>query len=247
MEPTSNCSSASGGALFAGAAAVMQLVESETLILYHTDLRGQWPEAPAQALAARLQYARRLRLRGGRAADRASIAGIALALRALSRLMHRAVRAGEIVFAPGQKPQFAATALAAAAGATGATALAGATGATALAGAGPDFSISHSGPWVGCAAVARGRVGFDVELGTHAPRAQWVLREAALKATGEGIRAAPAARELRPSDGRVHWRGECWHVQRLEMFAGASACVVSSLAVREIEARAFGLAELFAP
>jgi phosphopantetheinyl transferase len=238
VEPTSNCSSASGGALFAGAAAVMQLVESETLILYHTDLRGQWPEAPAQALAAGLPYARRLRLRGGRAADRASIAGIALALRALSRLMHCAVRAGEIVFAPGQKPQLAATALAAAAGATGATALAD---------AGPDFSISHSGPWVGCAAVARGRVGFDVELGTHASRAQWVLREAALKATGEGIRAERAARELRPSDGRVHWRGECWHVQRLEMFAGASACVVSSLAVREIEARAFALAELFAP
>ena len=253
MEPTSNCSSASGGALFAGAAAVMQLVESETLILYHTDLRGQWPEASTQEFAARLPYARRLRLRGGRAADRASIAGIALALRALSRLMHRAVRAGEIVFAPGQKPQLATTALAAAAGATGATgatALAGATalvGATAPAGAGPDFSISHSGPWVGCAAVAHGRVGFDVELGTHAPRAQWVLREAALKATGEGIRAAPAARELRPSDGRVHWRGESWHVQRVELFAGASACVVSSLAVREIEARALALAELFAP
>jgi len=45
----------------------------------------------------------------------------------------------------------------------------------------------------------------------------------------------------------VHWRGESWHVQRVELFAGASACVVSSLAVREIEARALALAELFAP
>jgi hypothetical protein len=247
VEPTSNCSSASGGALFAGAAAVMQLVESETLILYHTDLRGEWPEAAARAFAACLPYARRLALRGGRAADQASLAGIALALRALARLMHRAVRADEIVFAPGQKPQLAAPALGAAAGASRAAGAAGAAGATAPARALPDFSISHSLPWVGCAAMARGRVGFDVELGTQARVEQWVLREAALKATGEGIRAAQEARELRSGDGRLQWRGECWHVRRLEMFAGASACVVSSIAVDEIEARAVALTELFAP
>jgi hypothetical protein len=246
VEPTSNCSSASGGALFAGAAAVMQRVESETLILYHSDLRGQWPESAAQAFAARLPYARRLALRGGRAADRASLAGIALALRALSRLMHRAVRATEIVFAPGQKPQLAASALAAAAGAAYAAGAPHTTRATTLARSGPDFSISHSLPWVGCAAVARGRVGFDIELGTDERRAQWVLREAALKATGEGIGAAQAARELQAVDAGVQWRGARWHVQRLEMFAGASACVVSSLAVREIEACAVALAELFA-
>jgi hypothetical protein len=242
VEPTSNCSSASGGALFAGAAAVMQLVESQTLILYHTDLRGQWPQGPAQAFAARLPYARRLALRSLRATDHASLAGIALALRALGPLLGRAVGAAEIVFAHGEKPRLAcASALTAASAARDARPAVTA----APRGACPDFSISHSGHWVGCAAMARARVGFDVELGTDARRARWVVREAALKATGEGIRALPEARQLRVVSGRVRWRGELWHVQQLELFAGAAACVVSSRAVREVDARAIALEELF--
>src|SRR5256886_16334255 len=60
VEPMSNCSSASGGWVCADAAAVMQAVESQTLILYHTDLRGEWPRDAARALAARLPYAKRL-------------------------------------------------------------------------------------------------------------------------------------------------------------------------------------------
>ncbi len=239
----SNCRSASGGALFAGAAAVMQLIESETLILYHTDLRGQWPEAPAQAFAARLPYARRLALRASRASDHASLAGLALALRALGQLLGRAVGAAEIVFAHGQKPRFAcASAL------TDASARRAGRAALTLAPAGacPDFSISHSGHWVGCAAMARARVGFDVELGTDARHAQWVVREAALKATGEGLRALPEARQLRALAGRLRWRGEVWHVRQLELFAGAAACVVSSRPVRELDTRGIALEELFA-
>ena len=242
MEPTSNCSSASGGALFAGAAAVMQLIESETLILYHTDLRGQWPEGPAQAFAARLPYARRLALRASRASDHASLAGLALALRALGQLLGRVVGAAEIVFAHGQKPR-----LACASALTGASAPRAVRAApAAAAGACPDFSISHSGHWVGCAAMARARVGFDVELGTDARRTQWVVREAALKATGEGLRALPEARQLRALAGRLRWRGELWHVRQLELFAGAPACVVSSRPVRELDTRAIALEELFA-
>src|SRR6267143_2382540 len=91
VEPISNCSSAAGGWLCADAAAVMQAVESETLILYHTDLRGEWPRAAARALAARLPYPKRLTAGSGSAASRASLAGIALALRALARITARTV------------------------------------------------------------------------------------------------------------------------------------------------------------
>jgi hypothetical protein len=229
----------------------MQAVESETLILYHTDLRGQWPEGAAQAFAARLPYARRLALRASRASDRASLAGVALAVRALGRLLGRTVGAGEIVFARGHKPHLACPAERALAGVPRAARAVGAAAPAAAAcahsGAWPDFSISHAAHWVGCAAVACGRVGFDIELGTDARQARWVLLEAALKATGEGVRALPAARQLRAVAGRMRWRDELWQVERLEQFAGAVACVVASHAARRIDARAVALEELFAP
>src|SRR5262249_34560651 len=123
VEPTSNCSSASGGRFFAGAAAVMQAVESQTLILYHSDLRGRWPEAPARALAARLPYAKRLEVAAHAAAAPATLAGVALALRALSEVTGRPVAPGELAFPDGGKPHLARTEAGAA-----------------------DFSISHSGP-----------------------------------------------------------------------------------------------------
>jgi hypothetical protein len=246
VEPTSNCSSASGGARFAGAAAVMQAVESETLILYHTDLGGQWPQTAAQALARQLPYARRLALRTEGAAQRASLAGIALALRALTRLLGRQVRAGELVFAPGRKPHLAQHAERVAVAAAGAP-LAVAGAAPAALGEPPDFSISHAGPWVGCAALARGRVGFDVEA-DRTPRAtDWVMREALIKASGAGLRAVREVSGLEVRDGCVDWRAARWHVRRLELFAGASACVVSELAVRELEVQRLALAELFDP
>src|SRR5580693_1694481 len=157
VEPRSQSSSASGGAGFAGAAAVMQAVESQTLILYHTDLRGQWPAAAARAFAARLPYARRLAANSSDAA-RASLAGAALAVRAVGCAAEAATRPPE--------------------------------------GCAADFSISHSGPWVGCAALPCGRIGFDIEEGRDAGTREWVLREAALKATGEGLHALAAARTL---------------------------------------------------
>jgi phosphopantetheinyl transferase len=220
----------------------MQAVESETLILYHTDLRGQWPEDAARALAVRLPYARRLAVSSGSAAAKASLAGIALALRALARLLGRRVAAGEIRFAQGQKPRLAPLTATGAGGAADATAAA-----TSLDRGLPDFSISHSGPWVGCAAVAHGRVGFDVEMGTDERIADWVVREAALKATGAGLRAARELRELELHDGRMYWRGEYWHVRRLALFPGTSACVLSSLALGAVAAQPVALAELFAP
>jgi phosphopantetheinyl transferase len=196
----------------------MQAVESETLILYHTDLRGEWPRDAARALAARLPYGKRLATSADSPGARASLAGIALALRALTALTGRAVGPGEIVFAQGAKPR--------------------------LAHACPDFSISHSGPWVGCAAVRCGRVGFDVEMGSGERIASFVAREAALKACGAGIRAL---REVRLSAGRASCRGELMYAHALQLFPGAAACVMTSLAVPELGAHALSPAELFAP
>jgi hypothetical protein len=221
----------------------MQAVESETLILYHTDLRGQWPDAAAQAFTERLPYGRRLALRAAGAPQRASLAGIALALRALTRILGRRVRAGELVFAVGRKPRLAqhSERLAVAAG-SAPVAVAGTRESEP-----PDFSISHAASWVGCAALARGRVGFDVEADRGPRSADWVVREALLKAAGLGLGAAREVSALEVRAGRLDWRGERWHVQRLDVFAGACACIVSSVAVRQVRAQAIALTELFDP
>ena len=149
---------------------------------------------------------------------------MALALQALAPLVGRSVRAGELAFPRGEKPRLALDPESAS----------------------PDFSISHSGPWVGCAAVSRGRVGFDVEVGTDARRTDWVVREALLKASGEGLRALEEARALAPTAAGVCWRGAWWHLARLRMFPGAAACVVSSHPLGAIEPRFSALGELFA-
>lgn len=210
----------------------MQAVETETLILYHTDLRGEWPRDAARALAARLPYGKRLATSADSPGARASLAGIALALRALSALSARTLAPGEIVFAPSAKPRLAHACLARAALIDERRALC------------PDFSISHSGPWVGCAAVRCGRVGFDVEMGSGERIATFVAREAALKACGAGIRAL---REVRLSAGRASCRGELMYAHALQVFPGAAACVMTSHAVPELAAHALSLEELFAP
>jgi len=210
----------------------MQAVESETLILYHTDLRGEWPRDAARALAARLPYGKRLATRADSPGARASLAGIALALRALTALTGRAVGPGEIVFAQGAKPRLAHACVARGGPADERRTLC------------PDFSISHSGPWVGCAAVRCGRVGFDVEIGSGERIASFVAREAALKACGAGIRAL---REVHLGAGRASCRGELLYARALQLFPGAAACVMTSLAVPEFGAHALSPAELFAP
>lgn len=244
MEPTSNCSSASGGAGFAGAAAIMQVIESQNVILYQADLRGQWPQIAARAFAAQLPYARRLALRSGSSAGRASLAGIALAVRALGHLLGRNLRANEILFAHGEKPRLAPpVALAVGDSRVLHRRVTRSEHDTAR----TDFSISHTGPWVACAALAGGSIGLDLEMGADERIADWVVREAALKASGHGLRALREVGELQLSGGHLAWRGESWHVRRLEGFAGAAACLVTSVEVRTVERHAIGLAELFAP
>jgi hypothetical protein len=179
-----------------------------------------------------------------RSESRASLAGIALALRALTRLLGRTVQAGEIVFAQGEKPRLAPPA------ALDARAVAGAPlrrerAARCAEDTAVDFSISHAGPWVACAALAHGHVGLDLEMGTEQRIAEWVVLEAALKASGEGVRALREVESLQVRDGRLSRRGGVWHVRSLEGFEGASACVVSSVEIRAVETHAIVLCELF--
>jgi phosphopantetheinyl transferase len=197
----------------------MQAVESQNLILYHTDLRGQWPEDGAARLAARLPYAKRLEVRAHPARAPATLAGIALALRALGELTGRRLGPVEIAFPQDGKPHL-------------------------LPPGGPDFSISHSGPWVGCAALAHGSVGFDLESGSEARLADWAAREAVLKALGANL---TEARFVALESGGAQCRGQRLYAQPLALFAGAAACVMTSLPVAHIEARSWALAELFAP
>ena len=82
-------------------------------------------------------------------------------------------------------------------------------------------------------------------MGTDARSAQWVLREAMLKASGEGLRALREVQDLAVHEGRVCWRGESWHVQRLAGFDGASACIVCSREPAAVESHALAPDELF--
>src|SRR5882762_9187034 len=67
VEPTSNCSPASGGWLCADSVAAMQAAESQTVILYYSDLRGEWPQASSLGLHRALPYGKRLQVAAQRA------------------------------------------------------------------------------------------------------------------------------------------------------------------------------------
>jgi phosphopantetheinyl transferase len=195
----------------------MQAVESQTLILYHTDLRDHWPEEGARQLATRLPYLKRLSVGSGTDAARASLAGIALALRTLAALLGRPVSAAEIVFAQHEKPLLAA-------------------------GGVLDFSIAHSGALVGCAAVRGARVGFDLEQGVDERLNDWVAREATVKAAGLGMRAVS---EVNLFAGGALCRGTRWYGHALQTFPGATAWLMTSIEGACVQVRSLGLAELF--
>lgn len=170
-------------------------------------------------MARRVRYAKRLELSRASARARASLAGVALALRALARATGRAVHPADLVFRADAKPQLAGAAAA-------------------------DFSIAHSGPFVGCAAVCGGAVGFDLEYGAAAHLRSWVAREAVVKAAGLGVRALRDV-ELTPAGARC--RGEQWHGLALALFPGAAACAMTRAPVRAVHVQAVPLVELFAP
>ena len=90
-------------------------------------------------------------------------------------------------------------------------------------------------------------VGFDIEAGTDAHITDWVVREALLKATGEGLRALGAVRSVILDGDSVSWRGALWHLTRPEGFCGAAACIATSVPVRALERHALSPEELFPP
>jgi phosphopantetheinyl transferase len=134
--------------------------------------------------ARSLPYAKRLATDAQEIEGRRTLAGVSLARRALAALLGHEVPAHTFEFPDGGKPRVPGA---------------------------PDFSIAHSGLWVGCAAVPMGRIGFDVECerpgieqtvrvlcapdeaSTLTPQSaleRWVATEAALKAFGASLREA---------------------------------------------------------
>jgi hypothetical protein len=216
--------------------AVMQVTENGAAILYYSDLRGHWPDERAARFLRALAYGKRLATDAQEIEGRRTLAGVSLARRALSAMLGRDVAAREFVFPEGGKPHVPGA---------------------------PDFSIAHSGAWVGCAVVAAGRVGFDVEclregieqairvlcgpeegsrLTPETALARWVGTEAALKAHGASVREAM---DVSFREGRAFFRGEPLYRIDVDVFEGAAACVMTSQPLRALEIQAVGVEELF--
>jgi phosphopantetheinyl transferase len=214
----------------------MQVTENDTVILYYSHLSGDWPDERASLFARSLPYAKRLATDAQEIEGRRTLAGVSLARRALAALLGHEVPAREFTFPEGGKPHVSGA---------------------------PDFSIAHSGLWVGCAAIAMGRIGFDVEIAqpdieqtvrllcgpeeasTLTPQsalARWVATEAALKAFGASVREAP---QVQFRAGQAFFRGEPLHGTPVNAFEGAAACIMTSRPIRAVDLHEVPLGDLF--
>lgn len=212
------------------------MTENDSAILYYSHLSGDWPDERAALFRRALPYAKRLATDAQEIEGRRTLAGVSLARRALAALLGREVPAKDFVFPDGGKPHVAGA---------------------------PDFSIAHSGPWVGCATVATGRIGFDVEcerpgieqtvrllyspaeaasLTPQAALERWVATEAALKVFGASVREA---QQVEFHAGRPYFRGETLYRIAIDVFEGAAACVMTSQPLRSVTAEQVPLSELF--
>jgi hypothetical protein len=160
---------------------------ADRVILAYSCQPRQLPAPQRVALRAQLPYGRRMRLRGHLRTQDQTLVGIELACRLLGRLSGRSVAAGELRFPLRGKP--CAPGL-------------------------PEFSISHSGAWVGCAVATAGRVGFDLECDAPGARRDpddWTAREAVLKAAGARL---GAYREVAIDGEMAEFAGVRWVLRR---------------------------------
>lgn len=160
---------------------------ADRVILAYSCQSRQLPALRRATLRAQLPYGRRMRLGADLRAQDRTLVGIELACQLLAQRCGRSVVPGELRFPSRGKPWAPGL---------------------------PEFSISHSGAWVGCAVATRGRIGFDLECNAADARhdlADWTAREAVLKAAGAKL---DAYREV-AIDGDVAWfAGGCWILRR---------------------------------
>jgi hypothetical protein len=169
------------------------------VILAYSYQPRQLPPRLHAVLRERLPYGRRMRLRGDLRAQALTLAGIELARRLLGAASGREVAAAELRFPHGGKPHAPGL---------------------------PDFSISHSGAWVGCAVVSSGRVGLDLEECVRGSQAHdledWTAREAVIKAASASLDAAAA---VVITGAAAEFAGRRWCLLAPEAPPGCTACI----------------------
>jgi phosphopantetheinyl transferase len=140
-------------------------------IILHASLRLPSPAHWDEALLQALPYAQRLELaRRSTEARRASLSALGLTLMAAERIGRRSYSPSAFSFPEDGKPVLRG---------------------------GPRFSVSHTASRVACIASLTSECGLDIEeTGAHPAAAKvlqlerWTATEAALKAAGQGLRAA---------------------------------------------------------
>jgi len=140
-------------------------------IILHASLRQPWSLHWDEALLRALPYAQRLELaRRSAEARRTSLSALGLTLLAAERSGRRSHAPSAFSFPADGKPVLRG---------------------------GPRFSVSHTASHVACIVSPACECGLDIEeAGTHADPAKvlklarWTATEAALKAAGQGLRAA---------------------------------------------------------
>ncbi len=140
-------------------------------IILHASLRLPWSAHWDEALLQALPYAQRLELaRRSTEARRASLSALGLTLMAAERIGRSSLSPSAFSFPLDGKPVLRG---------------------------GPRFSVSHTASRVACIASLTSECGLDIEeTGAHPDAAtvlrleRWTATEAALKAAGQGLRAA---------------------------------------------------------
>ena len=178
------------------------------------------PAATRASLLVQLPYGRRLQMSAAPERQSQSLLGVALACELLSRLTRRAIRPAQLRYGTTGKPYVAGF---------------------------PDFSISHAGAWVVCAAASAGTIGIDVESlaegRSGGALAAWSAREATLKAAGASFSELA---QVHGGGRRLHFRGRRWYAHAPRLAPGAVLRVVSSLPIAQLRLQRRSAAQVIA-